>query len=521
MTRRVRRARAAIAALLLLSCAARGARAQATLPAGFTDQLVVGGLSSPCGIAFLPDGRLLLVEQLSARLRLVVNDALAAVDPVAVVPNVRTGGERGLLGIAVDPGFPARPYVYVHCTDLSAPVVRISRYTLGGDLGFTGNGSLTINLATRYDVLADVPDNASNHNGGTLRFGADGMLYASFGEDAQGCAAQDTSGVLGVILRLDVSQLPAGGGGPPAPGLITPAGNPFPGGGLNARLIWAFGFRNPFRFHIDPLNGALFVGDVGEQTWEEIDRVPQGGLDFGWPRYEANELHDASCALTLPATFPIHAYDRSSMSVAAVICAGPYRSPPGAARRFPSEYEGDCFFGDYYGGYLRRLKGSGTAWALAPPVAGQPSPDNWATGLGAASDYAIAADGSLWYCRQFTGGSGPTGVVRRIVNLTSTDVAGEARAARPLLAPPRPCPSAGETHLAYTLPAPAEVTLAILDLRGRRVRALVPRTREDAGVHDRVWDGRDGRGRSLPAGIYVAVLTAGSERVERRVARVR
>src|SRR5690349_1924581 len=100
-----------ITAAALLALAARQASAQpAVLPSGFTDQLLVGGLSFPTGMAFLPDGRLLFVEQFSARIRLLVNGALAATDPVCTVPSVRSGGERGLLGIAVDPGFPARPY---------------------------------------------------------------------------------------------------------------------------------------------------------------------------------------------------------------------------------------------------------------------------------------------------------------------------------------------------------------------------------------------------------------------------
>ena len=100
------------ACLALWLSAALAFATSAVVPDGFTDQLVVGGLSAPCSMAFLPDGRLLIVEQVSARIRLIVNDALAAIDPVATVPRVNTSGsERGLLGIAVDPGFPGRPYV--------------------------------------------------------------------------------------------------------------------------------------------------------------------------------------------------------------------------------------------------------------------------------------------------------------------------------------------------------------------------------------------------------------------------
>ncbi len=511
---------AAPACALLLACAAPCARAQATLPDEFADELVVAGLALPAGMSFLPDGRLLFVEQKTARIRLIVNDALAAVDPVAVVPNVRTGAERGLLGIAVDPGFPARPYIYVHCTDASALVVRVTRFTLGGDLTFTGNGSLAIDPSTRYDLIANVPDSAPQHNGGTLRFGPDGMLYASFGEDGEGCAAQDTSGLRGVILRLDVSSLPPGGGGPPHPGLITPPGNPFPNGSLNARLIWAFGLRNPFRFHIDPLDGALYIGDVGEDVWEEVDRAPAGGLDFGWSRFEGPMVNDASCALTLPATSPIHAYQRSSER-AAVMTAGPYRRPPGASRPFPAEYEGDVFFSDFYDGFLRRLEGSGTSWVIAPPVPGQVDPDSWATGLTSVGDYAVGPDGSLWYCRQYITFSTPSGEIRRIVSTRITNVPRTVAPAGLRFAPVYPSPSPGAVHLAYTLAEPAEVALVVLDLNGRIVRRLVPRAVEAAGTHDRLWEGRDDRGRALPAGIYLALLTAGGERVERRVALVR
>jgi hypothetical protein len=399
-------------------------------------------------------------------------------------------------------------------------VVRISRFTVAGDLAFTGNGSLTISTATRYDLIASIPDVNSNHNGGTLRFGPDGMLYASFGEDDQGCAAQDTSGLRGVVLRLDVSRLPAGGGGPAPRALITPPGNPFPNGGLNARLIWAFGLRNPFRFHIDPLNGALFIADVGESEWEEIDRAPVGGLDFGWERFEGPALLDAGCALTQPATSPIQYYNRSG-ETAAVISAGPYRPPAGAARPFPGDYDGDYFFSDYYLGFLRRLKGSGTSWSIAPAAPGQADPDNWATGLQQVSDYAIGPDGSLWFCRQFVNPSGSTGQVRRIVRTSTVGVPRPPATAGPSFATPYPSPSAGAITFSYTLSEPGEVSLVILDPGGRIVRRLIGLERQEARAYTRIWDGRDDRGRALPAGVYRALLTAGGRTLEQRAARVR
>jgi len=409
----------------------------------------------------------------------------------------------------------------VHCTDASAFVVRVTRFTVGGDLAFTGNGSLTIDVASRFDLIASIPDVNSNHNGGTLRFGPDGMLFASFGEDGMGCAAQDTSGLRGVILRLDVSRLPAGPGGPPPRSLITPPGNPFPSGGLNARLIWAFGFRNPFRFHIDPLNGALLIGDVGENDWEELDRAPAGGLDFGWERFEGPALIDATCTLTLPATAPIYAYDRSGVT-AAVVGSVLYRPPAGATRPFPGDYDGNYFFSDYYLGFLRRLKGSGSSWSIAPPVPGQADPANWATGLDHVSDYAVGPDGSLWYCRQCGPGScSATGAIRRIVRASPVDVPLATRDAGPTFAAPYPAPSAGAVTFAYSLRAPAKVSLVILDPGGRAVRRLTTPEVEAAGPHTRIWDGRDDRGRALPAGVYRAILSAGGRTVARRVALVR
>ena len=208
--------------------------------------------------------------------------------------------EAGLLGIAVDPGWPARPYVYTHATATSG-FVRISRYTVTGDLSNTGNGSLSISTSSRYDLINDIPDDAGNHNGGSVRFGPDGMLYVSLGEDADPCAAQDTT-LKGVILRLDVANLPAGSGGPPPGDLITPSDNPFATtvGWMRASSI--LGLRNPYRIHIDPQNGAVFIADVGQSQWEEIDRADVGGRNFGWPVREGPNSYSSMCPTSYPLT---------------------------------------------------------------------------------------------------------------------------------------------------------------------------------------------------------------------------
>ena len=271
------------------------ATAAVVVPTGFLDTTVVTGLSQPVGMAFLTDGRLLVVEQKSAKIRLIVNGALAATDPVATIPGVQTAGnEQGLLGIAVDPGWPARPWLYVHLDDTGG-FIRISRFTASGDLSFTGNGSITVDPASRFDLVTGIPDIHDNHNGGTLRFGLDGMLYDSEGEDAQGCPAQDITKPLGKILRLDVSRLAPGPGHAPY-AMVAPPDNPFAANPDSvARLVWEYGLRNPFRFQVDAADGSLWIGDVGENTYEEIDHAVAGGRNYGWPVYEGPMATGTTC----------------------------------------------------------------------------------------------------------------------------------------------------------------------------------------------------------------------------------
>ena len=263
MTRPDLRCFAPLLSLIMVLVGSSATQAQ-TVPTGFVDQPVVTGLSRPVAFDFVPDlpghVRVLVAQQLDAGVRLVRDGVLLA--DVLTVPGIAAGGEKGLLGIAIDPAFPARPYLYVHGDDESGTSIRISRFTLTGDLSGVGTGALSADPASRFDLIADVPDFAGNHNGGTVRFGPDGMLYASFGEDADPCGAQDSTLLKGVILRLDVSRIPAGPGSAPR-AMITPNNNPFVASAdSNARLVAAFGLRNPFRFQIDMQRQWLVIADV-------------------------------------------------------------------------------------------------------------------------------------------------------------------------------------------------------------------------------------------------------------------
>lgn len=491
-----------------------------TVPTGFADQSMAFQLDTPVGIAEVPGQqmRMLFVEQFTARVRLLAG---STVSTVGTVPNVSTNSsERGLLGITVDPGWPARPYLYVHYTDnRSGNKVAISRFTVTGDLSYTDTGSLQFNSSSRYDLIRNIPDNAGNHNGGTVRFGPDEQLYVSIGDDAAGCLAQDITFMGGKILRLDVSRLPATGTGPPPLALLIAPGNPFTAqADSGAMLVWSYGLRNPFRFSIDALTGTLYIGDVGENAWEELSRVPTGGVNLGWPLFEGS-VPFISCPQTPPSSpaAPIYSYDHAQGVV--IITAGLYRVPGGGAGRFPAGYEGDCFFLDYATGFMRRLKGSGTSWAVAPPEPGQPSSSNWGEDFNAVSDVVEATDGTLWYCRQSNGGS-LTGELRRIA-WTQNVAVEPGDDAQLALRAPQPNPSPGSALLRWSQPRRDRVWLTIFDLGGRAIRTLQDGDIREAGAHEQLWDGRNGSGQAADPGIYFASLEVGGARRQVRISLVR
>jgi uncharacterized repeat protein (TIGR02543 family) len=491
------------------------------LPDGFTHQLVISGLDEPVGIAFLPDGRLLVVERASARIRLVVEGTLGYMDPMCVVDSVTSvEGERGLLGIAVDPQWPQRPFVYVYYTALGG-TIRLSRFEVGGNLIDGSSGILWIDPASRYDVLRGIPDMYEYHNAGTLRFGTDGMLYVSIGDDGQACTAQDSTALRGVLLRIDVSHLPTGNGGPPSRASLVPPDNPWASSpNVDKRMVWAMGFRNPFRFHIDPVNGAAFVADVGFETYEEVDQVTRGSgvQNYGWPYFEGPMVFNAYCPTLPPPGLaqPIHSYLRTGWT-AAVIGAGVYRGHGCQTCDFPSDYEGDYFFSDFYQGFMRRLKSSGGVWSIAPWVRGQPSATDWGRGFNYICDYLPGADGALWYCRMTDAYQPVTGEIGRIL-FDRSILAVEGSAASPVVfAPPYPSPARDFVHFVYMLPEAAAVELSVFDVTGRQVRQLVAPSQQSAGRHHLAWDGHARSGAFVPPGIYLARLRVDGRPLMRRV----
>ncbi len=246
------------------------------VPDGFVHEHVVTGPfpNLIVGFDFLPDGRILILEK-DTGVVFLKRPAFGGVDSVLTVAGVNADFvERGLLGVAVDPAWPARPDVYFDLTHVSG-VTRVVMYEAAGDLSDPQSTALT--FGNPFLLLDGIPDQSDIHNSGTLRFGPDGMLYVASGDDARACHAQDLTAPEGKILRLDVSGMPGAGSGPPPIGDLDPGDNPFHGVTGYEPLVYAWGVRNPFRFTIDAPTGDVFVGDVGSFLFEEINRIPGSG----------------------------------------------------------------------------------------------------------------------------------------------------------------------------------------------------------------------------------------------------
>lgn len=512
-------------ALLAMSAGASGAAP--VVPTDFTDQLIYSTMDRPVGMAFLPDGRLLIVELKTAKVRMLVGGTLGAFDPLVTVDSVQAAEEeQGLLSIAIDPRWPDKPYVYMHYTALGQ-TLRISRFTAQGDLDAPASGNLSLDPLSRRDLIRDIDDLQGTHNGGTLRFGPDSMLYFSVGEDAFACQAIDSTRFHGVIARMDVRALPDSPG-PPDKALLVPADNPFASHpNLNLRLTWALGLRNPFRFHIDRATGRLFIADVGWIYYEEVNIADAPGLDFGWPYYEGTQVYVTNeCGPLQPPGLspPAFQYGRADFCplpnpqdcAASIISGGVYRRNPVAPYAFPAEYDGDYFFSDYYGGILRRIKDTAGTWSLAPPVAGQPSTVDWGRGYNEVTDYAQGPDGAIYYLRMGNGHTAGTGEVRRIQHASGNVSVPSQKTAEVSFAP-YPLPARGGTRLEWSLPRPASVRLTIYDALGRRVRSLQPEAVLPAGEHGVRWSGESDAGARVASGIYIARLVVDGAVYERRL----
>lgn len=269
-------------------------------------QAVVSGLQAPTDVVHAGDGsnRLFVVEQ-GGSIRILRNGTLQATPFLDVSALLSGGGERGLLGLAFHPGYAANGYLYIYYTRAADGAVTVARYTRSAgnpDLADPTSGQVLLTIAKPY----------ANHNGGAIRFGPDGFLYLGVGDGGSGndphAYAQDTTVLLGKILRIDVDR-----GTPYA----IPGDNPFAGNGSARPEIWAVGVRNPWRIAFDRATGDLWIGDVGQNEREEVDRVPRGtpgGMNFGWRMREGTRCTGLSGPYPCPSaalTDPVLEYDHT------------------------------------------------------------------------------------------------------------------------------------------------------------------------------------------------------------------
>ncbi len=408
-----------------------------TVPTGFViDNLLTSGLSTPNDCCFLPDGRCLVAN--SAGLVSLYAGTSATGVNVGTVPNVESGGERGLLSIAADLAFATNGHVYVYYSSTLDAFMHLDRFTCTGDLANPSSTNLAFAGSSRRVLLGALPDNAGNHNGGSVRFGPDGMVYLTIGDDANACNAQSLTTQVGCLLRIDVSQQPAGGSTVlPAFSALDPGNNPLSANTDFSQLVLAHGLRNPFRMEIDQPTGNLYIGDVGAGSQEEYSEYvrPSTGplplVNFGWPWREGNQP-GSGCGGTQPPGLvdPIASVSHGA-GWASVMGGARYRNL-GGQYDFGPAYEGNAFYLDYYAGELRRLVNTGT-WAPAAPVPGQPNATNWGTGFNNVTSLRLSPDGGLWFTSHQSGGQlrrvrllGPVPSITAISGSGQRGPAGEA-----------------------------------------------------------------------------------------------
>ncbi len=307
---------------------------------------IARGLQNPVDIVHAGDDRLFIVEQRGVIKLIGANGEVFTTPFLDISSRVDFGGERGLLGLAFPPDYGASGFFYVNYTGVSGTthVARFSR-------------SLNANIANPNSevILLSINQPFANHNGGCLKFGTDGYLYIGLGDggssgDPQNNAQNDNS-LLGKILRIDVAH---------AATYAIPPDNPFVNDPNVRNEIWVTGLRNPWRFSFDRLTSDLWIGDVGQSSFEEIDLLPAGhggGADFGWRCYEGLAAFNTNgCASENAFVFPVFTYP-TTLSVGESITGGfVYRGS-----------ENPALYGAYiYGDFV-----SGRIWALTQDMYGE------------------------------------------------------------------------------------------------------------------------------------------------------
>ena len=379
--------------LLLPSSPAQHAVAQLpeyVLPAGFAMNIIASGLDRPTAIASLPDGTLLIAEQ-SGFVKRLERGTSKTETLLNLSDEVNGLFERGLTGMAIDPQFAVNGFLYLLYTyDKPGEIPdgdglrtgRISRFTIHNGVADSNNRTI---------ILDGFESNVPFHAPGTLRFGSDGFLYASFGDSSDpyqpsdgALRSQDLNQLHGKIVRIQSNG-----------SAVT--SNPFYDATHPDSVrskVFAYGFRNPFRFRAHPKTNQLYIGNVGWQTIESLVRV-QGGENFGWPCFESSRAipeyqTKMQCTGVMPSQLTKAQYDYYHNGGSASIVAGDF-----AGEGFPSEMHGDFFFGDYSQKWIKRavLNDDGSVARVL----------DFGVGVGFSVDMMFGPDGALFFIDYLNG----------------------------------------------------------------------------------------------------------------------
>ncbi|MEM0999985.1 MAG: PQQ-dependent sugar dehydrogenase [Bacteroidota bacterium] len=294
----------------------------AEFPPGYVGELITDALNSPTAIAVAPDGRIFVTEK-GGTVRVIESGALLP-DPLLVLA-VDEFGERGLGSILLDPEFDQNGYLYVYYTVAGQERNRISRFTVNGNRAIPGSEFVLLDLTPLASTI---------HNGGAMRWGADGKLYVATGEGARTENSQQMDNELGKVLRLN----PDGSIPPDNPFFSTATGR--------GRAIYALGLRNPFTFDIDPVSGRMFANDVGLSDWEEVNEI-FAGRNYGWPIVEGYLQGQIP-----PASYedPLFAY---SHDVGCAVVGGLAYNYPESV--YPAEIQNHYLFADFCWGVISMI----------------------------------------------------------------------------------------------------------------------------------------------------------------------
>jgi len=431
--------------------------------------------TSPLFLTHGGDGsdRLYVVEQ-GGRILVFANDSAASSAEVFLDLSSQISsptGEEGLLGLAFHPQYASNGYFYVNYTAPNPLRTVISRFQV------SANDPLKADPSSEYRIL-QYNQPYTNHNGGMLAFGPDGFLYIGAGDGGSGGDPQNNgqnlSVLLGKILRIDVNDTTT------TTRYRIPADNPWAGNAMGYRgEIWAYGLRNPWRFSFDPPTGALWAGDVGQDTREEIDIIEKG-KNYGWRIMEGSIcFNPASGCDQTGLTLPVKDYGRSLGSC--VTGGYVYRG----SRR--TDLTGAYVYGDYVSGRIWMLRYHGASLTADSLLIQAPL---------LISSFGTDQAGEL-YVLSYT-----TGQIYRFNRSSVTGVPSSALPTSYGLEQNFPNPFNPSTRVRFRLPETSTVTLELFDVLGRRVETLA-QGELAAGTHEAMV-----RGDNLASGVYYYRLEA-------------